>query len=423
MAHHGNWKDLFKAVQVNDVELVEFYIGLGVDLNYQHPEFMTSALIESIRCRHIKIMNLLLKSGALPDEIEVESNKKPMLIAKEVGNIEAIKALNSYAKAEEQVDLAEEKIAYNSNELMKAVFCTAYGLPNVLEIQKIMKPSCKDNEILVRIIATAVNSGDVRVRGLAVEGFMKIMMRLTLGFSKPRKPILGTVYSGIVESVGSEVSKFKVGDKVFGMTGFDFGTYAEYIAVKETANVDYMPQNATFEEAVSLIFGGQTAIYFLEKAQIAKKTKQKVLIIGGTGSVGLSAIQIAQHYEADITVVCSSKGQYLVENLRVSKIILYDKEDFTKHSNQFDIIFDAVGKTTQKQCEKLLEKGGIYKTVGGFDYASESQKQLALIKELYEKGKLKAVIDRVFSFYKVVEAHKYVDTGRKKGNVILQVGE
>lgn len=306
---------------------------------------------------------------------------------------------------------------------MKSVVCTKYGTPDVLQIQEIKKPIPKDNEVLVRIISTAVNSGDTRVRGLAVEGFMKIIMRLVLGFSKPRKPILGTVYAGIVEEVGAKVLKFKKGDSVFGMTGFNFGTYAEYIAIKEKGNISLMPVNATYDEAVSLIFGGQTAIYFIEKAKLSKKKAQEVLVIGATGSVGAAAIQIAQYYSADVTVVCSSDGKDFVENLGISKIILYDKEDFTKHNNQYDFIFDAVGKTTKKQCQYLLKKEGVYKTVGGLEYASESQQQLEFLKMLFENGKLKATIDRIYSFESVVEAHEYVDTGRKKGNVILKVSE
>lgn len=306
---------------------------------------------------------------------------------------------------------------------MKAIICTKYGPPEVLKIQQVDKPVQKDDEILVRVMATAVNSGDVRVRGLAVEGFMKIIMRLILGFSKPRKPVLGTVYSGVVEDTGSKVSGFKKGDKVFGMTGFNFGTYAEYIAIKENGNVIYMPENASYEEAVSIIFGGQTAIYFIEKARLPEKKNAKVLIIGGTGSVGSSAIQIAQYYGADVTVVCSSAGKPLMEKLGVSKIILYDKEDFTASTYQYNFIFDAVGKTTKKQCAKLLEANGIFKTVGGLEYASESRKQLELLKELFEQGKLKAVIDKTFSFENVVNAHHYVDTGRKKGSVVLKVHE
>lgn len=240
---------------------------------------------------------------------------------------------------------------------MKAVICTKYGPPDVLHIQEVNKPISKDNEIFVRIISTAVNSGDTRVRGLAVKGLMKIIMRLVLGFSKPRKPILGTVYAGIVEDVGAKVFKFKKGDSVFGMTGFNFGTYAEYITIKEKGNISLMPANATYDEAVSLIFGGQTAIYFLEKAKLLEKKTKKILIIGATGSVGSSAIQIARYYGADVTAVCSSEGKALVESLGITKIILYDKEDFSKQNNQYDFIFDAVGKTTKKQCEHLLKKG------------------------------------------------------------------
>jgi len=306
---------------------------------------------------------------------------------------------------------------------MKAVICTKYGPPEVLQIQEVDKPVPKDNEVLVNIIATAVNSGDTRVRGLAVEGFMKIIMRLVLGFSKPRKPILGTVYSGIVEDAGNKVLKFKKGDKVFGMTGFNFGTYAEYISIKEKDNISLMPVNATFDEAVSLIFGGQTAIYFIEKVKLSEKKSPKVLIIGATGSVGSAAIQIAKYYGADVTAVCSSFGKTLIESLEVSKVIYYDKEDFLKQPDKYDFIFDAVGKTNKKKCQTLLKENGIYKTVGGLEYAGESQAQLEFLKMLFENGKLKASIDRTYSFDKIVEAHEYVDTGRKKGNVILKVTE
>lgn len=306
---------------------------------------------------------------------------------------------------------------------MKAVICTRYGPPEVLQIQEVPNPIPKNKEVLVRIIATAVNSGDVRVRSLAVGGFMKFIMRMVLGFSRPRKPVLGTVYSGIIEHIGSHVSNFKVGDRVFGMTGFNFGTYAEYISVKEKSNIAPMPDTATFEEAASLIFGGQTAIYFLEKSGISKRSAPKILIIGATGSVGSSAVQIAKFYKAEITAVCSSDGIPLIKRLGVSDIILYDKEDFTQASPGFDIIFDAVGKTTKRQCKRLLARDGVYKTVGGLEYASESLKQLKLIKELYEIGSYKPVIDRVFPFDKVAEAHEYVDTGRKKGNVILKIVE
>ncbi len=304
---------------------------------------------------------------------------------------------------------------------MKAVICTQYGSPEVLQIHEVSKPIPGSSQILVKIVATAVNSGDARVRSLDVKGFMKVIMRLVLGISKPRKPILGTVFSGVIETTGDKVSKFKVGDKVFGMTGFNFGTYAEYIAVNQNSNVIEMPNNATFEEAAAIIFGGHTAIYFLDKAKIADMPNKKILIVGATGSVGTAAIQIAKHHNADITAVCSSEGQKLVGELGVTKIILYDKVDFTKQTEKFDIIFDAVGKFNRKQCEELLNGNGIYKNVSS--YASETIQQLKLLKELFEKEAFKAVIDKTFQMDEIIEAHRYVDTGRKKGNVVLKICE
>ena len=303
---------------------------------------------------------------------------------------------------------------------MKAVICTKYGTPEVLQIQEVSKPLPNDNQILVKIIATAVNSGDVRLRSLDVKGFLKVIMRLVLGITRPRKPILGIVFSGIVESKGNKVSKFKVGDKVFGMTGFKFGTYSEYIAVNQNSNVLEMPKNATYEEAAAIIFGGQTAIHFLNKAKIAKKLNQKILIIGATGSVGIAAIQIAKHYNANITAVCSSNGHKLVSELEVKNIVLYDKEDFTNRADRFDIIFDAIGKSNKNQCKNLLNENGVYKSVSSV-YASETRQQLQLLKELFEKGEFKATIDKTFPMDKIADAHKYVDTGRKKGNVVLKI--
>lgn len=306
---------------------------------------------------------------------------------------------------------------------MKAIICTQYGSPDVLQMKEVAKPIPGSNQILVKIVATAVNSGDVRVRSLDAKGLLRLIMRLVLGISKPRKPILGTVFSGVVETVGSNVSKFKAGDKVFGMTGFDFGTYAEYIAVHQNGYVIEMPENASFDEAAAIIFGGQTAIYYLDKAKIAGKPNKKILIIGATGSVGTAAIQLAKYYSADITAVCSSKGRKLVAELGVTNIILYDKEDFTKQTEKFDIIFDAVGKYSKNECKKLLNKNGVYKSVHGSGYASENIQQLQLLKELFEKGAFKAIIDKTFQMDEIIEAHRYVDTGRKKGNVVLRICE
>lgn len=303
---------------------------------------------------------------------------------------------------------------------MKAVICTQYGPPEVLQIQEAEKPIPKDNQILVKIVAAGVNSGDARVRSLDVKGFLKVIMRLVLGISVPRKHILGNVFSGIVEAVGVNVSKFKIGDKVFGMTGFKFGTYAEYIAVNQNSIVLEMPKNATYAEAAAIIFGGQTAIYFLDKAKIADKQNKKILIIGATGSVGTAAIQLARHHKADITAVCSSEGQRLVNELGVPNVILYDNEDFTKQTEKFDIIFDAVGKVNKRQIKSLLGVNGVYVSVSSGN-ASEKIQQLQLLKKLFEKGAFKAIIDKTFLMDEIIEAHRYVDTGRKKGNVVLKI--
>ncbi|MGV3697991.1 NAD(P)-dependent alcohol dehydrogenase [Flavobacterium sp.] len=304
---------------------------------------------------------------------------------------------------------------------MRAAICPKYGPPEVLYIGLVDKPIPKDNEILIKIIAAAVNSGDVRVRGLAVKGILKIVMRLVLGFSKPRQPILGNVFSGIIQELGKNVRSFKVGDEVFGTTGFSFGAHADYVVVSDKSAVSKKPSNATFEEAAALPFGGQTAIHFLEKTKIAQKSTSKVMIYGGTGAVGTAAIQIAKHFNAEVTVVCSEQGRSLAKELGADEIIIYEKEDFTKNPQKFDIIFDTVGKTSKRQCASLLTKDGYYLTVGGLETALERKEQLEFLSELFVNGNYKAVIDRIYPIDEIIEAHKYVDTGRKKGNVILRI--
>lgn len=304
---------------------------------------------------------------------------------------------------------------------MKAVICPSYGPPEVLVIKEINNPVPQKKEVLVKIIASAVNTGDVRIRGLKVEGLMKVIMRLVLGFTKPRKPILGTVFSGIVEQVGAEATKFKVGDEVYGTTGFKQGCHAEFLCIPEKKVITYKPRNASFEEAAALPFGGQTAIYFLRKGKITEIKNPKVLIYGATGSVGTAAVQIAKHYGAVVTAVCSSKGEELTQTLGADNIILYDKEDFTEASDKFDIIFDTVGKTSKKQCASLLKPEGKFISVEGADIASERAENLEFLSQLYENKTYISIIDKKYPMDQVIEAHRYVDTGRKKGNVVLSI--
>lgn len=304
---------------------------------------------------------------------------------------------------------------------MKAIICTQYGPPEVLQLQTVSTPTPRNHEVLVKIHATAVNTGDVRIRGLAVEGMMKWLMLLVMGWKGPRKKILGNVFSGEVVATGIAVTKYKKGDNVFGMTGFSMGTYAEYMCIAETKNLLLKPNNASHAEAAAIVFGGQTAIHFLLKAGIQHKTSPKVLIVGATGAVGTAAIQIAKHFNAEITAVCSSNGLALVQQLGVEKVILYDKENFTACTEKFDIVFDAVGKTNKKQCQPLLLPNGMYKTVGGWEVATETIAQLQLLKDLFEQGAYHAVIDKVYNMEDVVVAHQYVDSGRKKGNVVLLI--
>lgn len=304
---------------------------------------------------------------------------------------------------------------------MKAIVCEKYGAPEVLKLTTVDQPMAKDHEIRINIKATAVNSGDVRVRGLAVEGFLKIVMRFVLGFNKPRKSILGNVYAGVVDQVGKNVTQFQLNDEVFGLTGFKFGTNAEYITISAKSMLTKKPKNASFEEAAALVFGAHTAIHFLTKANIESIPNPKVLIYGATGSVGTAAVQIAKHFNAHVVAVCGEHGVSLTEKMGADRIIVYTQEDFTQISEKFDIIFDAVGKISKKQCKSLLNENGIFKTVGGLEVASEQISQLELVRTLFEQGKYNPTIDKTFSMEEIVEAHRYVDSGRKKGNVVIKI--
>ena len=309
---------------------------------------------------------------------------------------------------------------------MKAVICTKYGPPEVLKITEVEKPVPKDNEVLVRIKATTAHIGDTKIRRFepgmgAVKDFIfKPIMRLIIGFRGPRKKILGMEFSGDVEAVGKNVTKFKPGDPVFASTELRFGTYAEYCCIPENGAVGLKPVNMSYEEAVPVSNAGLTALINLRKANI--QTGQKVLIYGASGSVGTYAVQLAQYFGAEVTGVCSTGNVDMVKSIGAASVIDYTKEDFTKRPEKYDVIFDAVGKIPSVKRKKSLNENGIYLTSlalsGNIKLKPEDMDSL---KELCEAGKLRTIIDKIYSIDEIVEAHRYVDKGHKKGNVIITV--
>jgi NADPH:quinone reductase-like Zn-dependent oxidoreductase len=306
---------------------------------------------------------------------------------------------------------------------MRAVICTAYGPPEVLQMEEVEKPKPKDDEVLIKIYATTAHVGDTRIR--RADPFL---VRLVFGLFKPKKNlILGLEISGIIESTGKHVKSFRKGDKIFALTGFGLGGYAEYRCLPEKAKagqhrkglVALKPENLSYQEAAAIPAGGLTALKNLQKANIRKD--QKILINGASGSLGTYAIQLAKHYGAEVTGVCSANNFELVKSLGVDKVIDYTKEDFTKRQDKYDIVYDAVMKLKPAKCRKVLKKNGVF--VNNSLLPEIKEEDLLFLKDLIENNKLKPVLDRTYSLDEIVEAHRYVDQGHKKGNVIIRVND
>ncbi len=307
---------------------------------------------------------------------------------------------------------------------MKAVVYKKYGSPDVLEFTVIEKPTPKDNEVLVKVHATTVTIGDTIMRSFKlpnISGWQKFMGRLFLGWSSPKRPILGMELAGEIASVGKRVTRFKPGDLIFASTvAENFGGYAEYKCLPANGVIALKPANLTCEQAAALPGAAMTALRCLGKGKIQRG--QKILIYGASGAVGTYAVQIASRYlGADVTGVCSGANLELVKSLGATQVIDYTRQDFTTSGETYDVVFDAVGKLDRAQGKKPLKPGGVYLNVHADSGNGEKLADLLRVKELVEAGKVSPVIDRVYLFEQIITAHRYVEQGHKKGNVVITV--
>lgn len=324
---------------------------------------------------------------------------------------------------------------------MKAWVYERYGPPDVLQLKDLPKPTPRDNEVLIRTRATTVTSGDWRVRSLTVPAGFGLFARLALGVAGPRQPILGTELAGVVESIGKDVSKFKPGDEVFAFAGTAMGCHAEYKCMPENGRVALKPANLTFDEAAGLCFGGSTALDFFRRGKLQRG--KRVLVNGASGAVGSAAVQLARHFGADVTAVCGPANVELVRSLGANRVIDYTTEDFTKSGQTYDVILDTAGTARFfRSKHSLSERGRLLVVLGGLPDllmgpwvamtsskktiagpAAERVEDLAVLAQLAAAGEFKPVIDRRYPFEQMVEAHRYVDSGRKRGNVVITVSQ
>jgi NADPH:quinone reductase-like Zn-dependent oxidoreductase len=320
---------------------------------------------------------------------------------------------------------------------MKAVVYERYGSPDVLQLRDVPKPVPKDNEVLIKVHATTVTSGDWRARTLIVPAGFGLISRLFFGISRPRQPILGTELAGEIESVGKDVRKFKAGEKVFAFPGAGMGCHAEYKCMPEDGAIAPKPPNLTYEEAAALSFGGTTMLDFFGRGRLQRG--ERVLINGASGGVGTAAVQLARHFGAEVTGVCGTANVDLVRSLGAGHVIDYTKEDFTGNGETYDVVVDTAGTAPFSRSKDSLREGGrLLLVLGGLPDllrvpwvsmtsskrviagpASERAEDLRLLAELAQSGQFKPVIGRRYPFERIAEAHRYVDTGHKRGNVVI----
>jgi NADPH:quinone reductase-like Zn-dependent oxidoreductase len=319
---------------------------------------------------------------------------------------------------------------------MKASVHTKYGPPDVLLLKEVRKPVPHDNEVLIRVRATTVNRTDC--------GFLRgepFFVRFVSGLPRPKATILGSELAGDVEAAGKDVTSFKEGDQVFGLTGLRFGAHAEYVCLPEEAAIAVKPATMDYEEATAVCDGAMLAIAFIRTSSL--RAGQRVLVNGASGSIGSAAVQLAKYYGAEVTAVCNTRNLELVRSLGADAVVDYTSEDFTRCGQKFDAVFDAVGKSSFRKCSKLLNKGGVYLSsdlgflaqnpllslwtpgIGGkrikFPIPKVNKKDVCFFKDLVEAGKYKAVIDRRYPLERIVEAYRYVETGQKTGNVVITI--
>lgn len=302
---------------------------------------------------------------------------------------------------------------------MKAIVANKFGTADVLQLQEVEKPTPKAHEILVKVMATTVSAGDIRMRSLNVPLLFWLPARLTLGFTRPKNPIYGMELAGEVEAVGQAVTRFKKGDAVFASTLAEkFGAYAEYKSLLEDGLVLTKPHNMTYQEAAAVPIGGPTALRLLRKGNVQRG--QKVLIYGASGSVGTYAVQLARHFGAEVTGVCSTANLEMMESLGAHRAIDYTNEDFSTRLERYDVIFDTVGKFSKSIYSQALAPEGRYESIAKLN-TKQNVEELSFMKGLIEADEIRAVIDRCYPLEQAAEAHRYVEAGHKKGNVILTV--